>query len=534
MRRATRLLAFCAAGHRLAAYALYPTMDLMRSRVGRAAIVQPRGGVRVLGARMMSGTDDYDRPPPSWVVNAANDDDEIDDGTYYTPRSQAGPAPVVTFEAALEMPRGVCSGCGARFQCDDTGAPGFVPEKVMREREGAKTSEGEKAAICQRCHGLRHQNKLPVETLRVGRDDSHEELRPEYFVSLLKDISRRRCVVVAIVDLFDFHGSLVPDLPLVVGSDNDLILVGNKLDLLPERVALGGVERWVRSEARKAQLPKLHSVHLVSCKSGHGMKGLISQLTDMMRQRRLDAYVVGAANAGKSSFINHCLRSVDAGKSVTTSHLPGTTLDFVRVSVLAGQYSLFDTPGVVLDNQLTTRLTTSELGQVVPKKRAQHVTLRVAEGKSVLLGGIARLHMEEGRPFLFTFYLANDVSIHPTSTAKVEDVLEKHAGGMLSPPASYERLQELGEFGATKFEISGRGWDEAACDIVLPGLGWVAVTGSGRCAISVELPEPVRALRREPLIPSEEGKGIKGTKKSYVKFTGSKLKDGRGNRKRAR
>ena len=38
------------------------------------------------------------------------------------------------------------------------------------------------------------------------------------------------------------------------------------------------------------------------------------------------------------------------------------------------------------------------LPQVVPKKRAQHVTLRVKEGKSVLLGGIARLHLREGKP----------------------------------------------------------------------------------------------------------------------------------------
>ena len=60
-------------------------------------------------------------------------------------------------------------------------------------------------------------------------------------------------VVVAIVDLFDFHGSLVPDLPLVVGAENDLILVGNKIDLLPARVNGGSVERWCgRKPARQA------------------------------------------------------------------------------------------------------------------------------------------------------------------------------------------------------------------------------------------------------------------------------------------
>ncbi len=129
--------------------------------------------------------------------------------------------------------------------------------------------------------------------------------------------------------------------------------------------------------------------------------------------RRLDAYVVGAANAGKSSFINHVLRrsgprakggkpgSGKGGKSeakpreLTTSHLPGTTLDFVRVGVAGGR-SIYDTPGIVLPNQLTTLLSTDELASAVPKKRAQHVTLRLGEGKAALLSGLAQVHMISG------------------------------------------------------------------------------------------------------------------------------------------
>ena len=163
---------------------------------------------------------------------------------------------------------------------------------------------------------------------------------------------------------------------------------------------------------------------------------------------------------------------------------------------------------------------------VVPKKRAQHVTIRVKEGKCVLFGGLARVHMREGRPMLFTCYVANAVRLHPTDSSRVDEVLAKHAGGMLAPPASLERLEELGEFVEQEFHVRGRGWNEAAVDLVLPGLGWVAVSGSGDCTVGVSLPRGVSALAREPLVPHEN------KKKSYAKFTGAKLRDARGNTKR--
>ena len=59
----------------------------------------------------------------------------------------------------------------------------------------------------------------------------------------------------------------------------------------------------------------------------------VKEITYFMKRRHVEAYVVGAANAGKSSFINKLLRSKDKKDVVTTSHLPGTTLDLVRVSV---------------------------------------------------------------------------------------------------------------------------------------------------------------------------------------------------------
>ena len=179
--------------------------------------------------------------------------------------------------------------------------------------------------------------------------------------------------------------------------------------------------------------------------------------------------------------------------------------------------------------QLTTLLTTAELSDTVPKKQTDVVTLRLAEGKAVLLGGLAQLHMREGLPFSFTFYIANAVPIHPTTSEKAAATLAKHVGGLLAPPASAERLAELGTFVEQTFTVRGRGWDEVATDIVLPGLGWISVVGSGECTISVAVPQGVVVSSREPMLSGAEHYRTTG-----VKFTGTRLTTKRGGTKRKR
>ena len=218
----------------------------------------------------------------------------------------------------------------------------------------------------------------------MGTQAQHEELQPEHFRELLRGLARRRCLVIAVVDLFDFDGSFTPDLAAIVGPSNPLIVVANKVDLLPRRANPEDVRRWVRRACARHGVTRIASTHLVSCKSGVGLDKLLGEMQQTMRERRMDCYVVGAANAGKSSFLNRCLNHFAAKKGtgsvkrpgsanknlpgrLTTSHLPGTTLDFVRVSLPSMRQGIFDTPGLIIPSQLTTLLTTSELSDTVPQ-----------------------------------------------------------------------------------------------------------------------------------------------------------------------
>ena len=52
------------------------------------------------------------------------------------------------------------------------------------------------------------------------------------------------------------------------------------------------------------------NIHLVSCSNGKGMKSLLNSVMAMAADNGNRVYVMGAANVGKSSFINNMLEDV--------------------------------------------------------------------------------------------------------------------------------------------------------------------------------------------------------------------------------
>lgn len=131
------------------------------------------------------------------------------------------------------------------------------------------------------------------------------------------------------------------------------------------------------------------------------------------------------------------------------------------------------------------------------------ITFRVPAGKCVLVGGLAKIEVVDSKPFLFTFFVGNDIKLHPTDSEKAEEFTQNHAGGMLTPPfePGDKRMAQIGKFEEHIIDVEGLGWKEAAADITLTGLGWVAVTGAGTAKVKVSVPKGVGVSVRPPLMP---------------------------------
>jgi len=171
-------------------------------------------------------------------------------------------------------------------------------------------------------------------------------------------------------------------------------------------------------------------------------------------------------------------------------------------------------------------------------RQVEPITFRVASGKCVLVGGLARIELVgDCKPFLFTFFVSNDIKLHPTDAAKADEYIAKHAGEVLTPPLAPgpERMEQFGKFEDHIINIEGAGWKEAAADISLTGLGWIAVTGAGTAKVKVSVPKGIGVAVRPPLMPMDiwestaKYTGGRAVRKS-TKTAGGKRRKGVGRR----
>ena len=408
-----------------------------------------------------------------------------------------------------------------------------APEPSQEEPVEIPFTPPNKPVICRRCFDLSNGNIPAAPTTTTSQDPYLSLDSFKHILSSALKTHAADSVVLIMVDLWDFGpaGALEPinailkELPFAP----PVILAVNKADLFPQQLSPLRAESWVRRELEYHDIDCVRGekgdVRLISALTGYGVKSLISKVIGLMDDNDVhNVFVCGGANVGKSTMLNRIIEDsrksrkgpkgkekLKPGKAnkknnsaglVTTSPLPGTTLGVISMDLGDGK-TLMDTPGLLIDGSLGRLLTGAEMKMVTPKK-ANPITFRVEPGSSVMIGGLARVDVtnkEGNKAFMVTVWVGSEMTLHATKTAKAEEVLVKHVGGIISPPMTVEGLERLGSFTDHTFDIEGKGWKESAADITLRGLGWVSITGAGTASINVRVPAGVGVDVRPPLMP---------------------------------
>lgn len=190
-----------------------------------------------------------------------------------------------------------CAGCGAVLHCTAVDVPGYLPSEKFRVLQQEERLGG---ATCQRCHLLTHHHKAL--NLQVSSDQ---------YRAIVQQLRPLRALVLLVVDLLDVPDSIVPNLPALVGTNKHIVVLGNKIDLLPGDAPnyLQRIKRQLYQYCHNAGFGRqVTDIHLISAKTGYGIEGLISSLQRSWKYKG-DVYLVGSANAGKSTLFNALLES---------------------------------------------------------------------------------------------------------------------------------------------------------------------------------------------------------------------------------
>lgn len=360
-----------------------------------------------------------------------------------------------------------CIGCGAALQSTDKDAPGYVPESA-RERD---------QVLCRRCYRIRHYGEFS----RVALPESK-------YAKEVSAVMQRKGLVLYVLDVFDLVGSMVPNLHEYIGN-SPVIAVVNKVDLLPKDVDPKLLGRWTTRTLLAEGIDPV-DVCFVSAEKTHGLDALEAAIA---KRREPRIYAVGMANVGKSSLLNALAKRMGETPPFTESRVPGTTLANSRFEMTFGEErrkSVIDTPGLILKHRITDVLCHDCLKVAVPENRLRPRIYQLQPLQSVFLGGFARFDFLEGQPQSIVFYVSNELVIHRTKVERADEFLRLHSDDILKHPCGSCR-EALGPW--RKVDVSAGGGGRRSTfveedqeiivgyhggDIVIPGLGWIALTGA--------------------------------------------------------
>lgn len=146
------------------------------------------------------------------------------------------------------MEKVYCQGCGALIQSTNPDEVGYTPKSTLNKE----------SVLCKRCFRLKHYNE--IQDVSMTDDD---------FLTMVSQIRDTDGLVVHVIDIFDVNGSMIKSLPRIIGNKS-ILLVGNKIDLLPKSTNKRKLTQWLQATANEAGI-KVEGIYLISSVRGYGL-----------------------------------------------------------------------------------------------------------------------------------------------------------------------------------------------------------------------------------------------------------------------
>lgn len=355
-----------------------------------------------------------------------------------------------------------CYSCGSVLQIDDPVEPGFIKSEKLLHTPVSRV------VYCDKCYDEAN--------FSFSRDEPTIE---HDYLELINQCAKDNALIIYVIDLFNFEASFNKDV-IDILKDNRVIVIGNKLDLLPENTDKRHLKLYVGQYLREIGLRVSNDDIFLCSLSGCEKIDKIVKHIESVRDNQ-DAYIIGSQGSGKSLFCSSFLRSFEnnSNELIVTTYYPNTNLKLMRVP-LDGKYHLFDTPGSSIDNNIVCKLENEVALDLRQFNNMKSRDYKLTAGDAIFIGGLGIIELvstnnNEGKELIKAYFppcvkIKKKISKR-TIREHFENCIERES---LVPTTRY--VKSIKDFDILEVTIEERGQR----DIGIAGLGWIAFPGNGQ------------------------------------------------------
>lgn len=361
-----------------------------------------------------------------------------------------------------------CYCCGAVLQSEEKEEEGFI-EKELLDIQGAN----ERVLYCHNCY----EKMKAINTGMLESDTDDEILR------ILKDAVASDALLIWVVDLFQFNGTLNPEV-VKKAKKLDVVVLGTKFDLFPKRIKQETMCNFLRDRFNEVGIDPV-AVKVFGNAENIDPKDLLKKM-DVLRKGH-DVYMVGTLASGKTSIINRLLKGYTnkSKRTIATEEYPGTSVKVLEIP-LSNSSFFYELPGFSLNTSVLGKVEKEVKSIILPKKEIRMQKLVINEGDTMCVGSLAAFTLVKGRVTTFHFYGAEANEVKKVSTKKLARFLKENNVKRSLRPVS-ERFSAFTDYDVFEYDMERDGKEH---DIAITGLGWMRFEGRGQ-VIRVTFPRGV-------------------------------------------
>ena len=360
-----------------------------------------------------------------------------------------------------------CYHCGAILQCENEDEKGYIiPESLHR-------ATPIQIIYCDKC----------FETMKAFNNSELEQKVDQEVLKILDDAFATDAMIIWVVDLFSFNGTLNSEIANKVKKLN-VVVVGNKRDLFPMNVKDDSLIAYL-NETFNAYGIKPKSVRLLGATNKIDSKELINAMNAARKGH--DVYMIGNSTSGKTSIINRAMKGFEnkTSRQIKTITYPGTSVNVLEIPLSRSSF-FYELPGISQTTSATGKLEKDVVKQLVPKKAIKMTQRTMTAGDALMVGSLAAFEVIKGKTANYRFYAAEGVETRKVQSKKLDDYINENNIRRFARPVS-ERLVSFLDYDMFEYAMEN---DKKWHDIAIEGLGWLSFIAQGQM-IRIRLPKGV-------------------------------------------